>query len=51
MGRGDKMEGREVAGMMVEVKDDESRACEDLEEKGGIKISLCSSHAPHHRDM
>lgn len=44
------MEVREIAGTM-EVKDGESRACEDVGEEGGIKISLCSSQAPYHRDM
>lgn len=34
---GDKMEAREVAGTMVEEQDAESRACEDMGEKGRIK--------------
>ena len=41
------MEDREIARSM----DGESRACEDVGEEGGIKIPLCSSHAPYHRDM
>ena len=34
---------------MVEVKDRESRVCEDVEEMGGIQPALCSSHVPHHK--
>lgn len=36
---------------MVEVKDRESRVCDDVEEMGGIQIALCSSHVSRHKAM